>query len=135
MLIGLNLDVNLYFTTRSLSFFFLYFFSGAPANTVGWRDPGFTHTSFLKNLWPNSEYVSQRDLLGKKKKNHKNMKYVTVCNIYIAMVDFSGTLTNWGIVCSMVLMSGAKRHFPSNPRLIRDRTLYNALSYLVTWER
>ncbi|KAJ6720866.1 PURPLE ACID PHOSPHATASE-RELATED [Salix viminalis] len=27
---------------------------GAPARTVGWRDPGFIHTSFLKELWPNS---------------------------------------------------------------------------------
>lgn len=26
---------------------------GAPARTVGWRDPGFIHTSFLKELWPN----------------------------------------------------------------------------------
>ncbi|KAF3436886.1 hypothetical protein FNV43_RR19639 [Rhamnella rubrinervis] len=30
---------------------------GAPARTVGWRDPGFIHTSFLKDLWPNSVYV------------------------------------------------------------------------------
>ncbi|GMP93751.1 hypothetical protein CsSME_00043457 [Camellia sinensis var. sinensis] len=29
----------------------------APARTVGWRDPGFIHTSFLKELWPNSVYV------------------------------------------------------------------------------
>ncbi|KAF8021212.1 hypothetical protein BT93_G1598 [Corymbia citriodora subsp. variegata] len=29
---------------------------GAPARTVGWRDPGFIHTSFLKELWPNSVY-------------------------------------------------------------------------------
>ncbi|KAM1736922.1 hypothetical protein ACFX12_015221 [Malus domestica] len=28
---------------------------GAPAKTVGWRDPGFIHTSFLKDLWPNIE--------------------------------------------------------------------------------
>ncbi|KAK3035940.1 hypothetical protein RJ639_031363, partial [Escallonia herrerae] len=28
----------------------------APARTVGWRDPGFIHTSFLKELWPNSMY-------------------------------------------------------------------------------
>ncbi|KAI3972978.1 hypothetical protein MKX01_019636, partial [Papaver californicum] len=26
---------------------------GPPARTVGWREPGFFHTSFLKNLWPN----------------------------------------------------------------------------------
>ncbi|CAL5428594.1 unnamed protein product [Camellia sinensis] len=26
----------------------------APARTVGWRDPGFIHTSFLKELWSNS---------------------------------------------------------------------------------
>ncbi|XP_072971742.1 nucleotide pyrophosphatase/phosphodiesterase-like isoform X2 [Typha angustifolia] len=29
---------------------------GSPARTVGWRDPGFIHTSFLKDLWPNVEY-------------------------------------------------------------------------------
>ncbi|KAF3333942.1 nucleotide pyrophosphatase/phosphodiesterase isoform X1 [Carex littledalei] len=30
---------------------------GSPARTVGWRDPGFIHTSFLKELWPNSLYT------------------------------------------------------------------------------
>ncbi|WOL01450.1 putative inactive purple acid phosphatase 1 [Canna indica] len=30
---------------------------GAPARTVGWRDPGFIHTSFLKDLWPNKIYT------------------------------------------------------------------------------
>ncbi|KAJ8536864.1 hypothetical protein K7X08_035265 [Anisodus acutangulus] len=30
---------------------------GAPARTVGWRDPGFIHTSFLKELWPNTLYT------------------------------------------------------------------------------
>ncbi|KAL6556950.1 putative inactive purple acid phosphatase 24 [Orobanche hederae] len=30
---------------------------GPPARTVGWRDPGFIHTSFLKDLWPNAEYT------------------------------------------------------------------------------
>ncbi|XP_021759419.1 probable inactive purple acid phosphatase 27 [Chenopodium quinoa] len=29
----------------------------APARTVGWRDPGFIHTSFLKDLWPNIKYT------------------------------------------------------------------------------
>ncbi|KAJ4778923.1 Purple acid phosphatase [Rhynchospora pubera] len=29
---------------------------GAPARTVGWRDPGFIHTSFLHGLWPNQMY-------------------------------------------------------------------------------
>ncbi|KAF8013912.1 hypothetical protein BT93_I1694 [Corymbia citriodora subsp. variegata] len=33
---------------------------GAPARTVGWRDPGFIHTSFLKELWPNCNYVKPR---------------------------------------------------------------------------
>ncbi|KAL9996409.1 putative phosphodiesterase I [Helianthus debilis subsp. tardiflorus] len=28
----------------------------SPARTVGWRDPGFIHTSFLNNLWPNTKY-------------------------------------------------------------------------------
>ncbi|KAI4341343.1 hypothetical protein MLD38_026077 [Melastoma candidum] len=30
---------------------------GAPARTVAWRDPGFIHTSFLKDLWPNALYT------------------------------------------------------------------------------
>ncbi|XP_023634192.1 probable inactive purple acid phosphatase 24 isoform X2 [Capsella rubella] len=30
---------------------------GNPARSVGWRDPGFFHTSFLKELWPNREYT------------------------------------------------------------------------------
>ncbi|CAM6087264.1 unnamed protein product [Calypogeia fissa] len=31
-------------------------FCGPPASTLGWRDPGYTHTAFLKNLWPLSTY-------------------------------------------------------------------------------
>ncbi|KAI3850265.1 hypothetical protein MKX03_002823 [Papaver bracteatum] len=34
-----------------------FFESGPPARTVGWREPGFFHTSFLKNLWPNLKYT------------------------------------------------------------------------------
>lgn len=30
---------------------------GSPARTVGWRDAGFIHTSFLKDLWPNTLYT------------------------------------------------------------------------------
>ncbi|CAN6549270.1 unnamed protein product [Malus baccata var. baccata] len=41
--------VTLTFDRRSLC--------GAPARTVGWRDPGFIHTSFLKELWPNRQYT------------------------------------------------------------------------------
>jgi hypothetical protein len=38
--------------------FFCYSHSaGSPAQTVGWRDPGFIHTSFLKSLWPNLVYA------------------------------------------------------------------------------
>ncbi|XBI35379.1 hypothetical protein VPH35_121071 [Triticum aestivum] len=29
---------------------------GAPARTIGWRDPGFIHTAFMRGLWPNKEY-------------------------------------------------------------------------------
>ncbi|CAO2173526.1 unnamed protein product [Urochloa humidicola] len=29
---------------------------GEPARTVGWRDPGFIHTGFMRELWPNKEY-------------------------------------------------------------------------------
>ncbi|GJX91388.1 probable inactive purple acid phosphatase 27 [Tanacetum coccineum] len=41
---------------------------GSPARTVGWRDPGFIHTSFLENLWPNTKYVYK---LGHKLANGK----------------------------------------------------------------
>uniref|UniRef100_A0A804LQW5 Purple acid phosphatase n=1 Tax=Zea mays TaxID=4577 RepID=A0A804LQW5_MAIZE len=30
---------------------------GAPARTVGWRHPGYIHTSYLKDLWPDSRYT------------------------------------------------------------------------------
>ncbi|XP_021756777.1 probable inactive purple acid phosphatase 1 isoform X2 [Chenopodium quinoa] len=30
---------------------------GAPASTVGWRDPGYIHTGFMKELWPNLVYT------------------------------------------------------------------------------
>jgi hypothetical protein len=30
---------------------------GAPARTVGWRHPGYIHTSYLKDLWPDSLYT------------------------------------------------------------------------------
>ncbi|GAB2214495.1 hypothetical protein Drorol1_Dr00018846 [Drosera rotundifolia] len=30
---------------------------GAPARTVGWRDPGYIHVCSLKELWPNLVYV------------------------------------------------------------------------------
>ncbi|KAJ6375381.1 hypothetical protein OIU77_000374 [Salix suchowensis] len=36
---------------------------GSPARTVGWRDPGFIHTSFLKDLWPNTVYTYRMDSL------------------------------------------------------------------------
>nr|XP_043617189.1 probable inactive purple acid phosphatase 27 [Erigeron canadensis] len=32
---------------------------GGAARGVGWRDPGFIHTSFLKDLWPNMVYTYQ----------------------------------------------------------------------------
>ncbi|CAB4280508.1 unnamed protein product [Prunus armeniaca] len=41
-----------------------------PARTVGWRDPGFFHTSFLKNLWPNSLYTYK---LGHRLSNGSNI--------------------------------------------------------------
>ncbi|KAK8952684.1 putative inactive purple acid phosphatase 24 [Platanthera guangdongensis] len=30
---------------------------GSPARTFGWRHPGYIHTSFLKELWPNKMYT------------------------------------------------------------------------------
>ncbi|CAM6117218.1 unnamed protein product [Calypogeia fissa] len=32
---------------------------GAPASTIGWRDPGFIHTASVKGLWPNTKYIYQ----------------------------------------------------------------------------
>lgn len=29
---------------------------GAPAHSVGWRDPGYFHTGFLMDIWPNIQY-------------------------------------------------------------------------------
>nr|POF22466.1 putative inactive purple acid phosphatase 27 [Quercus suber] len=37
--------------------FSIALFSGPPARTIGWRDPGYIHTSLLKDLWPNSLYT------------------------------------------------------------------------------
>lgn len=37
---------------------FFLFLIGAPARTFGWRHPGYIHTSFLKDLWPNAMYKS-----------------------------------------------------------------------------
>ncbi|EMS68845.1 putative inactive purple acid phosphatase 27 [Triticum urartu] len=34
-----------------------HFHPGEPARTVGWRDPGFIHTAFMRDLWPNKEYT------------------------------------------------------------------------------
>ncbi|WJX62767.1 polynucleotide adenylyltransferase [Trifolium repens] len=39
---------------------------GAPARSVGWRDPGYIHTSYLKELWPNRIYEYK---IGHKLKN------------------------------------------------------------------
>jgi hypothetical protein len=39
-------------------FFLLYWRTGPPASTIGFRDPGFTHTGFLKNLGPDTKYKS-----------------------------------------------------------------------------
>jgi hypothetical protein len=43
--------------SRQLSMQFKYENAGAPARTVGWRHPGYIHTSYLKDLWPDSVYV------------------------------------------------------------------------------
>lgn len=42
---------------KTFTFLYSCIYVGAPARTVGWRDPGYTHTSFLKELWPNRQYV------------------------------------------------------------------------------
>uniref|UniRef100_A0ACD5XRJ4 Uncharacterized protein n=1 Tax=Avena sativa TaxID=4498 RepID=A0ACD5XRJ4_AVESA len=43
---------------------------GAPARTVGWRHPGYIHTSFLKELWPDSKYTY---MLGHRLPNGTNI--------------------------------------------------------------
>ncbi|XP_071710006.1 probable inactive purple acid phosphatase 27 [Rutidosis leptorrhynchoides] len=55
---------------------------GPPARTVGWRDPGFIHTSFLKELWPNTVYnyrmghqVSNGSIVWSKKYSFKSSPY------------------------------------------------------------
>lgn len=49
-------EEQFFFSSRTGQFD-LFHFTGPPARTIGWRDPGFIHTSFLKDLWPNSMYV------------------------------------------------------------------------------
>ncbi|XP_050220986.1 probable inactive purple acid phosphatase 27 [Mercurialis annua] len=52
---GLNGDTSLRSPAGTLTFD-QNSMCGSPARTVGWRDPGFIHTSFLKELWPNTIY-------------------------------------------------------------------------------
>lgn len=53
---GLKGDLQMHSPAGTLTFF-QNDMCGSPARTVGWRDPGFIHTSFLKNLWPNTVYT------------------------------------------------------------------------------
>lgn len=51
---------NDHFALMEMAFFIFFvqpLSAGSPARTVGWRDPGYIHTSFLKELWPDSLYV------------------------------------------------------------------------------
>jgi hypothetical protein len=54
-----NIHVNIYdslmFFNHILSHCNIFTCAGEPASTVGWRDPGFIHTAFLKNLSPDKE--------------------------------------------------------------------------------
>ncbi|CAK9250925.1 unnamed protein product [Sphagnum jensenii] len=43
---------------------------GAPARTVGWRDPGYFHTAYLKHLWPRTRY---RYMVGHKLKSGEHV--------------------------------------------------------------
>jgi hypothetical protein len=43
---------------------------GSPASTVGWRDPGFFHTSYLKELWPSTRYYYK---VGHRMKNGEHV--------------------------------------------------------------
>ena len=54
-----NITQNLFLSSFPLVHNSTYWciWAGAPARTLGWRDPGFIHTSFLKQLWPNAVYV------------------------------------------------------------------------------
>ena len=92
--------------------------AGSPARTVGWRDQGFIHTSFLKNLWPNSVYVFSCIFL--------TQKYSEVLMIYVDRCynGISGTLTEWVISYPMVQLPGAKAILSNHPHIL-DRTPYN----------
>ncbi|CAA7037284.1 unnamed protein product [Microthlaspi erraticum] len=52
---------------------------GNPARSVGWRDPGFFHTAFLKELWPNREYTYRlgHDLVNGSMVWSKNYTFVS----------------------------------------------------------
>ncbi|RDX87705.1 putative inactive purple acid phosphatase 27, partial [Mucuna pruriens] len=61
---------------------------GQPARTVGWRDPGFIHTSFLKELWPNLRSIRSR---------HPHIPDKTRCNVlsFLAERDDSTEYANY----------------------------------------
>lgn len=101
--------------------------TGAPARTVGWRDPGFIHTSFLKDLWPNAVYgISKIVIFGSK--CWKCSDTILTC------VNGTGIPTSLDIKCLMDPMSGV-RNILSRHRLTRVRIPCSESSYLVTWER
>lgn len=108
-----------------------WYSTGPPAHTVGWRDPGFIHTSFLKDLWPNIVYAFTNS-------------FIMILTLGDCGSDWSegvlflflnsGTLTDWGICSLTGLMCGA-RFTRSGHHHFLDKTHCSVSSCLVTWGR
>lgn len=95
--------------------------AGAPARTVGWRDPGFFHTAFLKHLWPNLKYMHCLEIEFPFLSNH--IVWITVLKLFGFFIT-SGTLTGWAMSWRMDRLFGA-RITPLSPLLILGKTRYN----------
>lgn len=100
----------------------------APARTVGWRDPGFFHTSFLQNLWPNSVYVSMV------KAQSEPLLKSWSCTLRIVTWVSTGIRTEWAIACLVDHIFGA-RAIHSSHHPILEKNHYSVSLYLVTWGR
>lgn len=90
---------------------------GEPARSVGWRDPGFFHTSFLKDLWPNTVFVSLS--LSPSYRPQQTLRLAT--NLYVFAFPYNpGTPIGWVTNCQTVHTFGAK-HILSSHHHIPDK--------------
>lgn len=101
---------------------FLNWILGEPARTVGWRDPGFFHTSFLKDLWPNMVLVSSVPPFCSSQQASDTV-LTSFCELQLYN---SGTPTRWVTYYLMAHIFGAKHILFDHPHIL-DRIHYSAL--------